>query len=114
MTDRQRKTLELFCEYLNGFNEFPDDTTYTVDNWDPSHNEFGSIETIAQYETGHYSCEVYELNDGDDGGPNVLTMYFDHNIPNADPITPWWGTQEFDTEIYFWLKEGKMRTPDDA
>jgi hypothetical protein len=108
MTDRQRKSIELFCEYLNQFRvvSAPEpDFTYTVDNWDEDHNDFATVTTIATYFTGWYDVEVYELVDGDEGGPNILTCYFHRLFPDRGIA---YITQEFDTALNKIVEDGKV------
>lgn len=102
--DRLDASLRRYADWLNSMRTAIDDFTVTPEQFLPAHNEHASEPyRVASYRADDYDVRVWRLYDGDDGGPAWITVYF---YENED--TPWHATQNFDTYLTVWLKDGEL------
>lgn len=103
----QQRSVESFCTWLNHMNEgTPTDHRYTVDDFDPKKNEYATFKQLGHFTDSYYPLMMLEVSDGDEGGPNILYVWY---LP--EEYTPWHMVQEFDTMISHVMYEGKLIKP---
>lgn len=101
-----------YCLWVNRWAAATDDDPHVYEPQqftvtDEEANLYGEYTHIATYFDGWYRVEVWQVYDGDDGGPTVLTGYFE-TIPGPGLGSLWYLASQFDTMMRFIMEDGEL------